>query len=97
MQRSGSPVPGRKRERAFGRVLKQLRLERGLSQEDLGFESGYHRTYISFLERGQKNPTLSTIMDFAETLGVSATEMMRRIEAVLGPGSTRKRKPVGSV
>jgi transcriptional regulator with XRE-family HTH domain len=81
--RSGSSHLGRKRERAFGRVLKDIREQRGLSQEELGFESGYHRTYISFLERGRKNPTLSTIMDLAQTLRVPAAEMVHRVEQAL--------------
>jgi transcriptional regulator with XRE-family HTH domain len=82
MQRpSGSG--GRKRERAFGRVLSEVRKERGLSQEQLGFDSGYHRTYISFLERGKKNPTLSTIMDLADTLGLAAWELIRKVEVRL--------------
>jgi transcriptional regulator with XRE-family HTH domain len=49
-------------------------------QEDLGFESGYHRTYISFLEREKKNPTLATVLHLAETLRVSASEMVPRVE-----------------
>jgi transcriptional regulator with XRE-family HTH domain len=83
MQRSGSSGGGRKRERAFGRVLHDIRKERGLSQEQLGFESGYHRTYISFLERGKKSPSLSTILDLAETLRTPAWEMIRKVEARL--------------
>ena len=46
---------------AFGAVLRDVRKERGLSQEDLGFESGYHRTYVSLLERGLKSPSLQTL------------------------------------
>jgi transcriptional regulator with XRE-family HTH domain len=83
MQRSSSSGAGRKRERAFGRVLQEIRKERGLSQEALGHDSGYHRTYISFLERGKKNPTLSTVFDLAETLRMPAWEMIRKVEARL--------------
>jgi transcriptional regulator with XRE-family HTH domain len=78
-----SSVASRKRERAFGHVLQQLRKEHGWSQEALGFESGYHRTYISFLERGLKSPSLSTIMDLADTLKMRASEMVRRVEVVM--------------
>jgi len=79
MQRPSSSV-GKKRERAFGQILQMVRKERGFSQEQLGFASGYHRTYISFLERGKKNPTLSTVMDLAETLRMPAWELVRRVE-----------------
>jgi transcriptional regulator with XRE-family HTH domain len=41
-------------EKAFGKVLREIRQEHSLSQEDLGFESGYHGTYISLLERGRE-------------------------------------------
>jgi transcriptional regulator with XRE-family HTH domain len=82
MQRPGSSA-GRKRERAFGRVLREIREARGLSQEQLGFESGYHRTYISFLERGKKNPTLATVFNLAETLKIPAWEIVRKTEARL--------------
>jgi transcriptional regulator with XRE-family HTH domain len=47
-------------EEAFGKVLKEIRQEHSLSQEELGFESGCHRTYISLLERGRKSPSLNT-------------------------------------
>jgi transcriptional regulator with XRE-family HTH domain len=85
MQRPSSSG-GRKRERAFGRVLQEIRKERGLSQEQLGFESGYHRTYTSFLERGKKNPTLAAVFDLAETMKMPAWELVRRVEARLKGG-----------
>lgn len=77
------PPGGRLREQTFGRVIQKARKERGFSQEQLGFESGYHRTYISFLERGLKSPSLSTIMDLADTLKIPASELIKRVERVL--------------
>ncbi len=68
-------------ERLFGRILRELRSERGLSQEELGFESNYHRTYISQLERGQKNPSLKAIFRLARVLGIRPSEMIRTIES----------------
>ena len=68
-------------ERLFGQVLQKLRHKRGLSQEELGFESNYHRTYISQLERGQKNPSLKAIFRLAKALGVKPSGMIRRIES----------------
>ncbi len=83
-------------EEAFGKVLKEIRQGHSLSQEELGFESGYHRTYISLLERGRKSPSLTTVFQLAAALGVSPSEILRRIERrvsqVSRRGSTERRK-----
>ena len=71
-------------ENLFGQILRELRTEKGISQEDLGFKSGYHRTYISLLERGQKNPSLQTIFRLAKALEISPSEVIRRIENIHG-------------
>jgi len=68
-------------EEAFGKVLRDIRQEHSLSQEELGFESGYHRTYISLLERGRKSPSLNTIFQLAAALGISPSDILRRTEA----------------
>ncbi|MCX5821649.1 MAG: helix-turn-helix transcriptional regulator [Deltaproteobacteria bacterium] len=67
--------------KAFGVVLRRLRQERGISQEGLGFESGYHRTYISLLERGQKSPSLQTIFRLANTLKIHPAELIRQVDS----------------
>jgi len=68
----------------FGQVLLQFRRERGLSQEDLAFESGYHRTYVSLLERGKKSPSLKTIFQLAKALNIEPSEIIGRIQK-MGP------------
>ena len=50
--------------------LQRLRREKGWSQEALAFESGLHRTYISGIERGVRNPTIMIIDKLAKTFGV---------------------------
>lgn len=67
-------------EAAFGRVLRQIRTERSYSQEELGFKSGYHRTYIGLLERGEKSPSLRTLFNLAATLKVTPSVLVRKIE-----------------
>jgi len=67
--------------KAFGVVLRRLRQERGISQEGLGFESGYHRTYISLLERGQKSPSLQTIFRLANSLKIHPAELIRQFDS----------------
>ncbi|MCL6611228.1 MAG: helix-turn-helix transcriptional regulator [Peptococcaceae bacterium] len=69
-------------EKIFGRVLCDIRKERGLSQEELGFKSSYHRTYISLLERGQKSPSLNTIFRLATALDVYPSEIIQRVETL---------------
>ncbi len=56
--------------------LRRLRREKGWSQEDLAFESGLHRTYVSGIERGVRNPTLLILEKLAETLGVAPAELV---------------------
>ena len=67
-------------EKAFGEELQKAREKYGLTQEKLGFESGYHRTYISQLERGQKSPTLKAVAKIANALGIKASELVARVE-----------------
>ncbi len=67
-------------EDAFGLTLQDLRKVRKISQEELGFESGCHRTYISQLERGRKSPSLRTIFQLAVALKTSPSEIVLRVE-----------------
>lgn len=57
-----------------------MREDRGISQEELGFKSGYHRTYISLLERGKKAPSLTALFHLAAALGVEPSELIRVTE-----------------
>jgi transcriptional regulator with XRE-family HTH domain len=64
----------------FGKVLKILRTQRGLSQEQLGFECDLDRTFISLMERGLRQPTLTTLFTLAEHLDVSVAHLMNQVE-----------------
>ena len=59
-----------------GLNVQQLRREKGWSQEALAFESGLHRTYVSGIERGVRNPTLLILDKLAKTLGVRLAELL---------------------
>jgi transcriptional regulator with XRE-family HTH domain len=76
-------------EVAFGRMLAEIRKSKALSQEEFGARSGYHRTYISQLERGVKSPSLRTIFNLAETLGVAPSQIIRDVERRRGARSAR--------
>lgn len=56
--------------RQLGLNIQRLRREKDWSQEELAFESGIHRTYISGLERGIRNPTITIVAKLAGTLKV---------------------------
>lgn len=66
--------------KAFGQVLRLVRTEAGLTQEKLAFEAGVQRNYISLLERGLHEPTLSTIVLLAQALNCSATSLISEVE-----------------
>lgn len=61
---------------AFGRVLRRLRENAGLTQEQLGFEAELRRTYVSILELGQQQPSLTTILKISNALGCSPGKML---------------------
>lgn len=65
---------------AFGQVLRRYRNDKGITQETLGFEAGYHSTWISQLERGLKQPSLATIFIIAKHLGVKPDEMIKAVD-----------------
>lgn len=64
----------------FGQALRKLRTDRAISQETLAFDSGYHSTYISQLERGKKNPSLRAIICLARALRTSGSELLKTVE-----------------
>lgn len=61
---------------AFGRVLRRLREAAGLTQEQLGFEADLRRTYVSILELGQQQPSLTTILKVAQALNCSPGSLL---------------------
>jgi transcriptional regulator with XRE-family HTH domain len=60
----------------FGANVRRVRAERGYSQEELGERAGLHRTYVSSLERGERNVALDNIKRLADALGVSAADLL---------------------
>jgi transcriptional regulator with XRE-family HTH domain len=60
----------------LARNMKQYRAKHGWSQEELAFECGLHRTYISGIERGVRNPTVTILEKIAVGLKVTASELI---------------------
>jgi transcriptional regulator with XRE-family HTH domain len=64
----------------FAINLRKLRLEKGLSQEELAHKSGLHRTYVGSVERGERNISLKNIEKLAIALGISPTELLVEVD-----------------
>lgn len=88
--------------KALGVAVKTARVRLGLSQEGLADRAKLDRSYMSQIERGIKNATLASIHRIANALGLSASELVQRMEAVLAEGAqqiaaeTQKNSSTGS-
>jgi transcriptional regulator with XRE-family HTH domain len=63
---------------AFGRVVREVRVERGLAQEAFARRAGIDRSYCGAIERGEYNVSLETMVKLAAGLDVRASELLRR-------------------
>jgi len=59
----------------FGQRLREVRRARGLSQEELAFKAGLHRTYVSSAERGQRNVGLVNVERLAQALDIDIRDL----------------------
>lgn len=65
-------------QQIFGKRVRELRKEHGLSQVELAAKVGIDRSYMGFLERGERNPSLEVIASIAEALGVTPDELLKK-------------------
>jgi XRE family transcriptional regulator, regulator of sulfur utilization len=65
---------------AFGKAVRRLREERGISQEELAYRAGLHRNYAGKIERGAPVPTLRTVSAIAQALEIRPSELIARAE-----------------
>jgi transcriptional regulator with XRE-family HTH domain len=88
------PQPPRKRtrkqiqpeigpEKAFGQALREIRQGKEISQERLGLDAGFDRTYISLIERGINSPTIRTVVKLAGVLRVAPSKIVGRMEEMM--------------
>lgn len=61
----------------LGQRVNQLRLKKGMTQEDLALEAGLNRAYIGYIERGERNPSTDTVAKIAKVLKVSLDELFK--------------------
>ena len=67
-------------KRVFGDELRKARKAVGISKEKLALQVGLDRTYISMLERGLRQPSLTTIFLLCPALGLTSVELVSRVE-----------------
>ena len=68
---------------AFGQVLRKMRVEAGFTQEQLGLEADLRRTFVSLLELGHQQPTITTIFKLAIALKCNPSRIVQRVEEML--------------
>jgi CheY-like chemotaxis protein len=69
----------------LGNAIKQKRSALGISQEELAARAGLHRTYVSEVERGERNPSITSVEKLAHALEISITSLFERTEPNPGP------------
>jgi transcriptional regulator with XRE-family HTH domain len=75
---------------AFGRVLRTLRQERGMSQEALALEANIQRNFVSLIERGHNQPTITTIFKLSAALGIRPSALVEQVEIECLKGGERR-------
>ncbi len=69
---------------AFGKVIKLLREEQQLSQQELADYAELDRSYISDMERGRYNPTLQTVYKLSEILKIKPNKLIEKVDKTMG-------------
>jgi transcriptional regulator with XRE-family HTH domain len=70
-------------EKAFGEVLSEIRKKTDISQEKLAAISGLDRTFISLLERGLRQPSLTSILTLAKALEIKPEKLISDVTKLL--------------
>ena len=61
----------------FGKKVRNIRLAKKISQGDVARRLNLHRSYISSIERGERNPSLGVVEKIAKSLNVSAADLLK--------------------
>ncbi len=78
----------------LGRRIRDLRIERGWSQEELADVSGLHRNYVGSAERGERNLTVSSLQALAGAFGLTLSELLEGLDQGL---KTDQEKALGKI
>jgi len=69
---------------ALGKRVRELRAKRGFSQEAFADLCGLHRTAMSLIERGQRTPSLRTLVTLSQGFGITLSELLRDVDKGAG-------------
>lgn len=72
---SGVWILSTKIRKLFGQRIKKIRIDKTMSQEELAFSCGLHRTYISDVERGTRNISIDNIYKISKALNISLKDL----------------------
>ena len=64
----------------LGLIIQKLRKDANISQEELAFKAGVHRTYIGMVERGEKNITILNLKKISNALEIQISEIFKLVE-----------------
>lgn len=67
-------------KKAFSQTLRDARNAVGMSQERLAEKAGFHRNYISLLETGERQPSITSVIALSRALGISSAELVAKVE-----------------
>lgn len=70
--------------RITGKIIRQLRMKQGISQEVLSGLAGVARTHLTMIENGEKNANVDTLWRIADALGIKLSELIRMVEITAG-------------
>jgi XRE family transcriptional regulator, regulator of sulfur utilization len=73
-------MPSSNLRAALAEQIRLFRSKKGLSQEELAFRAGLHRTYISLIERGKKSPTIDCLVRVSGALDVRISDLLANAE-----------------
>jgi transcriptional regulator with XRE-family HTH domain len=79
----------------FGAILRERRLQAGLTQEQLALEADIRRTYVSMLELGQHQPTLNMLFTLAKALHCAPSDLLLEVERRLASARRKEKRALG--
>ena len=69
---------------AISGLIKEFRVSKGWTQEELGFRSGYDPVYVNLLERGHRNPSVQALINLCQACGVQPSAFFAEVERRVG-------------